>query len=435
MINDLSLQHCANLKSSALFSDHFTRPSSVYSFAALPQTFLDLLGVEARANTLIGALPHDCLGSVATRFDHLIVIFLDAFGWELAERLFAEAPLLGRCIDTGTLSKLTSQFPSTTAAHVTTAHSGLPIAESMIPNWFYYEPSLDAAISPLLGSYACDGSRRETLREAGVALDTLLPSASLYEVLASAGVRSYSYQSEQFCHSTYTKHATRGAQLVPFASLTDGLGKLVEALGTQSPGSRSYHALYCDSLDGVCHKYGSTSDGAIEHATRLLVQIEKALFSKTQALPKNAGIVLIADHGHVVSPSTEAIYLDAAFPEILPMLRRSGDGKVIAPCGANRDYFLHVKPQYIDELVAYLGDKLAGRCAVVAVNELVKAGYFLDDSLPALLKQRLGDVAVLPFAGESCFWSDGGRHVLSAYSSHGGLTEAEMMIPCGVLGI
>jgi hypothetical protein len=307
------------------------------------------------------------------------------------------------------------------------------LAESLIPNWFFYEPSFDSVISPLLGSFAKDGSRRETLMEAGIDLSQILPTETLYQKLTAEGVDCYSYQAEQFCYSTYTRHVTRGAKLASFSNFAEGVSKLTLQLTGQAADVRSLHVLYCDSLDGVCHKYGVESDGAIKHGRSLLDQLNRALFSGSVRLPPRAAIILMADHGHVVSPSDNAVYLDVECPEILPMLRRSQDGKILAPGGANRDYFFYVVPKYIDDVVACLQRKLAGRFAVATIDSLIDAGYFLDKAIPAILRERMGDVVVLPFTGESCFWSDGGKYTLSTYSSHGGLTEAEMMIPFLVL--
>src|SRR5687767_8821102 len=53
------------------------------------------------------------------RADHVVVVLLDAFGAAFLER-FRDHPLLRDAV----VSPLYSQFPSTTAAHVTTMHSG-----------------------------------------------------------------------------------------------------------------------------------------------------------------------------------------------------------------------------------------------------------------------------------------------------------------------
>ena len=52
------------------------------------------------------------------------------------------------------VEKLTAQFPSTTAAQITTIHTGQTVGEHGLFEWNYYEPVLDAVIAPLLFSFA-----------------------------------------------------------------------------------------------------------------------------------------------------------------------------------------------------------------------------------------------------------------------------------------
>ena len=93
----------------------------------------------------------------------------------------------------GTVAKLTTQFPSTTAAHVTTLHTGRPVVEHGVYEWNIYEPSIDALITPLMFSFAGDGER-DTLRQAGADPRALYPDGHALSPLgdrrASAASRS-----------------------------------------------------------------------------------------------------------------------------------------------------------------------------------------------------------------------------------------------------
>ena len=83
----------------------------------------------------------------------MVLFLVDAFGWRFFER-FQDAAFIQRMAKHGRIEKLISQFPSTTAAHVTTIHTGWPVGQSGVYEWYYYEPQLDAIIAPLLFSFA-----------------------------------------------------------------------------------------------------------------------------------------------------------------------------------------------------------------------------------------------------------------------------------------
>src|SRR5512145_1496377 len=82
-------------------------------------------------------------------YDAVILFLVDGFGWRFFER-FENASFLKRIATHGRIEKLISQFPSTTAAHLTTIHTGLNVGQSGVYEWTYYEPRVDAIIAPLL---------------------------------------------------------------------------------------------------------------------------------------------------------------------------------------------------------------------------------------------------------------------------------------------
>ena len=87
------------------------------------------------------------------KYDAVILFLVDGFGWRFFER-FQDKPFLKRLAKHGQVEKLISQFPSTTAAHITTIHTGWTVGQSGVHEWIYYEPLVDAVIAPLLFSYA-----------------------------------------------------------------------------------------------------------------------------------------------------------------------------------------------------------------------------------------------------------------------------------------
>src|SRR5512143_3847229 len=126
----------------ARLNTHFFKPLyDSYCFARIPQAVEHLL---TGAGDL--GLPVDVLGALPQRYVKVILLFIDGFGWRFYDRHGAQQPFLKRFADEGVVSPITVQFPSTTAAHTTTIHTGLPVGTSGIFEWYYYEPQVGQVI-------------------------------------------------------------------------------------------------------------------------------------------------------------------------------------------------------------------------------------------------------------------------------------------------
>ena len=223
-----------------------------HCFADLPSTLKSLLtGVGAPS------LAPEMLERFDPRYDTVILFFIDSFGWRFIEQYGDDYPFLRRLIQDGQVSKLTSQFPSTTAAHVTSIHTGLPVRQSGTYEWQYYDPQVDAVIAPLLFSYA--GSRqRDTLDATKYAPARLFPYTSFYQDLAQYGVESTILQHREFARSTYSDVVFEGARVIPYNTLPEALVNLQLCL-SQPKNTPAYYFLYFDKIDTISHRYGPSS--------------------------------------------------------------------------------------------------------------------------------------------------------------------------------
>ena len=106
-------------------------------------------------------------------------------------------------------------FLGTTAPHVVSIHSGCPVGESGIYEWYMYDPKLDSIISPLLFNFA-GSEERNTLQNAGLQPEELFPPRSLYKELKTENITSFVYQSRDYTPSPVTEAAFEGTQVLPF---------------------------------------------------------------------------------------------------------------------------------------------------------------------------------------------------------------------------
>ena len=323
------------------------------------------------------------VAALAHEHERVAFVLLDAFGWAFVQR-HADHPLLRRMA----IEPIASQFPSTTAAHLTTVYSGRPVTEHGIYEWQIYEPALDAIVLPL----PFVDTRGEPL-----ALDprAIVPAPSFFETL---DVPVTALQPDAIWPSTYSSAALAGARVEAFETLADGVAWL-----GREPGL-TY--LYWDAIDAAGHRYGPASaefDAAAVAALDLLADVRDTL------------LVITADHGQI--DVSEIDYVDAAWPPLREHLRR-------APAGSARDLFLHVSdpPAVVEGLREALGERAEVHLAA--------------DLFPAAgerLRARLADVCVLPAPGRMAWLEAYPSRQLRFKGHHGGRTAAEAETWVGII--
>ena len=359
------------------------------------------------------------LESLAGRYERVLLVYFDAFGWRACQR-HSGHPLVEHAGRNGLVRRLTSQFPSTTAAHVTTIHGGRPVGVHGVYEWFIYEPKLDRIVAPLLFSYAGDKAR-DTLLGSGLTAGDVYPEGDLYPALRAAGVPSHCVVPAEIINSTPNRVLLDGATVHQYATPADGLALLVDVLA--QPG---YGFVYVSDVDTAMHHLGPDHPDVERLVDGLLTVFHRALVGGS--LPAGTLVLITADHGmDAIDPAT-TIFVNRIWPELVGHLKTGADGRPLAPAGSCRDLFLHTRDGHRDHVRARLQELLTGTAEVHAVDELIAQGVFGPVVTERLL-DRVADLVVLPYAGESVFWHEPGRFEQLYFGQHGGLTSGEIEIP------
>jgi predicted AlkP superfamily pyrophosphatase or phosphodiesterase len=357
-------------------------------------------------------------------YDAVVLFLVDGFGWRFFEK-FQDVPFLKRLTKSGKIEKLTAQFPSTTAAHITTIHTGLPVGQSGVYEWFYYEPQLDRVIAPLLFSYAGD-EKRDTL-QGKIKARNLFPRQTLYQGLNSLGIDTHIFGMRDYTPSSYSNVVMKGAKLNSFKTFPEALVNLGQLIETSK--KPAYIHFYFDNIDGTCHKYGPSApqtEGEIE----AYLLIMEYFFSRIFTGRKKILFLITADHGaSEVDPKT-TIFLnkDKRFKGIERFLKTNRSGELLVPAGSARDMFLYIKDEMLEEAQGFLSSRLAGKAEVVTSRWLLENGYFGPEISPQF-RARVGNLVLLPYRYESVWWYEKDRFEQRFYGHHGGLTPQEMEIP------
>lgn len=391
MINSDSIAHLKK----ARWTSEFNRPLyDSYAFSLIPDTVTRLLtGSSAKA------LPAAAVGGAFETYDCVVLFLVDGFGWEFFERFSEKSPFLERFSREGVASKISSQFPSTTAAHVTTIHTGLEVGLTGIYEWFYYEPLVGELIAPLPFSYAGDHVS-EKLAKRGFRADALFPFETVYQKLSKLGVKSFVIQHEEIAHSSYSQALSKGAEMRPYTDFTKALGDLRE-ICERPKTEPTYIFVYFSDIDAMGHRHGIDSPQFQAAVEQYWNAIETHLWQKITPSGKTA-FLFTADHGMApVDPQT-TVYLNQIFPEVIEFIQETPSGKKCVPAGSSRDFFLHCKEERVTELQGILQEKLQGKAEVFLVESLLEQGFFGKEEASLRMKERVGNLVILPFWGRVC---------------------------------
>jgi predicted AlkP superfamily pyrophosphatase or phosphodiesterase len=358
------------------------------------------------------------------KYDAVVLLFVDAFGWRFYER-FQEAPFLKRMEKQGRIEKLTSQFPSTTAAHVTTLHTGLPVGVTGVHEWFYYEPKVDRIIAPLLFSFA--GTERDSLKTRKVNAAEIYPKGGFYPELKSMGVDSFNFGLRDYTPSTYGNVVMAGSEMRAFKTLSEAFVNMGLLLKEQK--NPTYIQLYFDRIDALAHEYGPTAAQTEAEMETFLLMMEH-YFERVFHGKKRILFMMTADHGMgEVDPKT-TIFLNTNlnFSGFERFLKKNRKGRLLVPAGSPRDMFLYIKDDMLDEAQTFLARRLEGKADVVKVESLIADGYF-GGEISAQFRERVANLVILPYRYESVWWYEKDKFDQKYYGHHGGLTPQEMEIP------
>jgi hypothetical protein len=333
----------------------------------------------------------------------VVMVLLDAFGWAFVQR-HERHPLLARMARDGTLAPMASQFPSTTTAHITTLHTGLPVEAHGLYEWRVWEPAVEEIIIPFLVG-AADAQR-------GIDRDALLPAGpSFYQRLGvRAGASSVVFSPARFSPSTYDGYAIRGPRLVPFDDLTSGAQQLAATVADPAA-DMVYAHLYWDQIDAIGHEHGPSSAQFDDACLRALDNLYGAFFGPEAPAFDDTLLILTADHGQV----------DVA-PERVDYL--SIDGAL--PAGSARDLFVHVAEDRVEETIEHINATLGDRGTALRSSALFPAPG-------PRLAARLAPICVLPAPGRMTWFNDhrGVEQVFRGH--HGGRTAQEATTFLGTL--
>ncbi|SEV99677.1 alkaline phosphatase family protein [Natrinema salifodinae] len=402
-----------------------------YCFANVPETVLSALDANVETDDVPPSgdhrpLPADVLDGVGSGngYDRVLVVLVDGFGLEFWKR--HDHPLLDRFEAAGTVSPLTTIYPSETAAALTTFHTGrLPAAHGVL-GWDVYDPADDASYE----AFTVDVKAGDEPVDRD--MQDVFEGQAIYPALTDAGIDCRHVVPFPETYDGATAHTYGGDVDAPAYAL-DGFESALREAFTAADEPAFLYA-YLPQIDAAAHAAGTDSDAYREAVADTFDAIERALSGLPGGDATDAAgsaldetlVLLTADHGHVDTDTARSVDLES-FESVMDGLDRHANGEPVRYAGSPRNVHLHLRggDGVCDRVRSDLADALDARIfsrQAARDRDLFGAGPESDT-----FRRRLGDLVVCHRDQAVWYGSDSAKFEL--VGMHGGLHPDEMLVP------
>ena len=346
----------------------------------------------------LAALPPQVLAGAR----HLVLLVVDGLGLDYLSR---RDGALRRHLH----GQLTSVFPSTTASAIPTFLTGLAPQQHGLTGWNMYFREIGAVVAPL-PFRARTG--RHALREAGVTPATLFGLTPLFDRLSRP---CHVVSPRNIVHSDFNVALSGRAQRHGYDTLDELFALIAGLLRGDAP---SYIHAYWPQIDSLAHEYGIGSEPVAAAFAALDTAFEGLLDIVARS---GSRVIVTADRGFIDSPAEQTIDLDDH-----PDLR---DTLLLPLCGEPRMAYAYVRAGKERLFEDYVRTRLADRIRFFRSENVLQQGWLGPGEAPPGLRARLGDYVLTP-RGQAILrdWLKGEERYTHV-GVHGGLSEAEMIVP------
>lgn len=395
-----------------------------FSIAELVPTILQRFGVNTDRKTF----PPEFLREKKSSKEKIVLFMVDGLGLNQVEYGAKKDSFYKTLVEKGEIYPITSVFPSTTPAALTTIHTGLTPQEHGLPEWKIYLEEIDRMVETLPFRQE-HHHERDSLDRVGGKPEMLYDGDTVYQKLQQAGIKTYSFVHHDYAQGAYSRMVNKGSNTIMFSSGTDLMHKLSEEVKKEA--GPAYFMVYWSEIDSVQHHYGP---GSKEHfrvlddfSNLLNVFIEKMSSHKNEDLL----ILLTADHGQVNIKDEQIIYLNS-YLLLENSYDKSAHGTKILPSGAPRDVFLFINSNEVAKQQKFLQEELKSRAEVISTKDALEKGMFGFNEPAQKFIRRIGNTLILPHENYYVWYKYAPDSVWKQLGIHGGLSEKEMIVPFAV---
>ncbi len=351
---------------------------------------------------------------------HVVRIIIDGLGWNLISALqkmqpefFSQATHIG---------KITSIFPSTTTAALSSLWTGLAAAQHGLVGMRILFPEI-GTLGQMINLSPTLTGEPEMLVAAGVNMETFLPGKGLGEQFAAAGVQSYALKGRNIVNSPLSQMHGRGlTKQFGIFTVADMFVQVRELLIAKAD-ERLFISGYWPAVDTLSHIYGPFGAHVIAEAAAVIQQLDTLLLTPLRQDGRVDTLVcVLADHGQTETPMPDKLVI----VDDHEVLRQ---GLLMIPAGDSRCSYLYTRHGRQAEVLDYLNSELAHALVAWPADEVLAHGLLGPRPHASQAAHRTGDIVVAMRDGYAITHAGAGKVTRSMSGRHGSLTTDEMEVP------
>jgi hypothetical protein len=365
-------------------------------------------------------LPAALLDGVQT----VVLLLVDGLGHAQFQRGLESGDLPGLASilkDGGRLNSLTSVFPSATMSALASLHTGLPPARHGVLGWTMFLEEFGCASEmarwgpvdrPVVSYQDEELGAHDPLAFLGV--------PTIYQRLAELGLRSFIVNPAEYRGTALSRMLFAGAEEVGYRAASGMAVNLWRVLQARRSGERTLVYGYYPTLDTTAHLFGPHSD---EHRAELAT-VDFHLGRWHARAPRDGRtlVLLTADHGHVLTPPEQTIYVDLDH-DVTRQLRT-------LPTGERRMLYLHAREGRATAAREVVEQHWGQAAYVLPAEQALVDGLFGPNGVADVARRRAGDLLVIARGGGQLTYAPRPkRPVKMFYGNHGALDPDEMLVP------
>lgn len=339
------------------------------------------------------------------KYKNVIFLILDGLGESLLNNVLPNGYLKNNQIDC-----VTSVYPSTTTAAITTYYSGCPPYETGWIGWSQYFKEYGRAIDMFSQQ---ESYLREDIKNPLMdVFKEVVNYTSIFERIEEASPNIKAYEIEP-------DYAERRAKRSIIANNIDEILMNIQDLCKIS--DRKFILAYLDNPDGILHKYGTKS----EEVNQFLIETERKIKTMAEDLEEDTLLIISADHGH---KDIEKAYTIIDYPELQECL-------ILPPSLESRVLSFWVKEEMKETFVERFNKLFEKEFWLMTKEEFLNKYHFLGyGNKHPKIDDFIGNYVALSVAGSmirlGTFLSEG-KPIKK--STHCGLSKEEMEVPLIVI--